>query len=103
MEITINTGVIIGIAGLISALAVIVGLIVSTIKQIEKWNAYEAKFSATNNEIQNLKKEQFLQIKTERAILDGLHQLGCNGQTTRAAKELDEYLLKVAHDIQPVV
>lgn len=103
MEIVVDANFIIGLAGLITALSVIVGLIVTTAKQIQKWNAYDQKIATTNSEIANLKKEQFLQIKTERAILDGLHQLGCNGQTTKAAKELDDYILKVAHDIDPKI
>lgn len=51
----------------------------------------------TEAKIQQLKTE--LQIQTEciRAILDGLHQLNCNGPVTEAREKLDDYLVNQAH------
>lgn len=103
MEFTVNANTIIGVASLLTALGVIIGLIVNVIKQLNKWNSYDKKINEVKTKVNNLQKEQYLQIKTERAILDGLHQLGCNGQTTHAAQELDDFLIKKAHEIEPDV
>lgn len=100
MEFVINQNTIIGLAGTITALLAIVGVIASVVRQFIKWNSYDKKIQAIDDRITGLQKEQYLQIKTERAILDGLHQLGCNGSTTSAAHELDDFLLKRAHDLE---
>lgn len=51
----------------------------------------------TEAKFQQMKTE--LQIQTEciRAILDGLHQLNCNGPVTEAKEKLDTYLVDQAH------
>ena len=103
MEIVVNANTIIGVAGLISAVGVIIGLVINTYKQIEKWNAYDTQIKDVGKEISALKTEQYLQIQTERAIIDGLHQLGCNGRTTEAAEKLDDYLARKSHDVETKV
>ena len=47
--------------------------------------------------VQEVKAEQYVIIECLKAILDGLHQQGCNGAVTKAIKELDEYLNERAH------
>lgn len=103
MEFVVNSNTIIGLAGLITAFGVIIGFIISIVKQFQKWNSYDKKIGDINTEIKDLKVEQYLQIETERAILDGLHQLKCNGEVTKAKKKLDDYVLKKAHDIEAKV
>lgn len=56
---------------------------------------YEAK-------MQELKIELFVQTECTRAILDGLHQLNCNGPVTKARELLDTYLSGSAHDIKDI-
>lgn len=53
---------------------------------------YEAK-------MQDVKIELFIQTECMRAVLEGLHQLKCNGPVTDARKLLDNYLSESAHDI----
>ena len=52
--------------------------------------------------MQELKIELFVQTECTRAILDGLHQLNCNGPVTRARELLDTYLSGSAHDIKDI-
>ena len=47
--------------------------------------------------VQEVKAEQYVIIDCIRAVLDGLHQQGCNGAVTEAIKDLDEYLNERAH------
>lgn len=59
-------------------------------KQDEIRTDFEAK-------VQEIKAEQYVIIDCLKAILDGLHQQGCNGAVTEAINGLDEYLNKRAH------
>ena len=52
--------------------------------------------------MQELKIELFVQTECMRAVLDGLHQLNCNGPVTQAKELLDTYLSGSAHDIKDV-
>lgn len=52
--------------------------------------------------MQELKIELFVQTECTRAILDGLHQLNCNGPVTKARELLDTYLSGSAHDIKDI-
>lgn len=47
--------------------------------------------------IQEVRAEQFIMIDCLRAVLDGLHQQGCNGRVTKAIETLDLYLNERAH------
>lgn len=48
--------------------------------------------------VQEVRAEQYVIIECLKAVLDGLHQQGCNGAVTEAIKELDKYLNEKAHD-----
>lgn len=52
--------------------------------------------------MQELKIELFVQTECMRAVLDGLHQLKCNGPVTQAKELLDTYLSGSAHDIKDI-
>lgn len=47
--------------------------------------------------VQEVRAEQYLMIDCLRAVLDGLHQQGCNGRVTKAIENLDLYLNERAH------
>jgi hypothetical protein len=50
-----------------------------------------------DGKVQEIKAEQFIMVECIRAILDGLHQQGCNGRVTEALNTLDNYLIERAH------
>lgn len=47
--------------------------------------------------VQEVKAEQYIIVECLRAVLDGLHQQGCNGKVSEAITTLDDYLLERAH------
>lgn len=98
MEVVINANTIIGIAGLVSAIGVLIGLIRNYFKQIDKWNGYDETITNIGSDIQTLRDEQYVQTKVLQATLDGLKQLGCNGKVTDAKNELDEYINRLSHN-----
>ncbi|MBQ0112690.1 MAG: hypothetical protein KBT03_06140 [Bacteroidales bacterium] len=89
-EFTINADTIIGFVALIGALGVIIGLVKNYIHQIDKWNNYDAQ-------INDIKNEQKMQTRVLLAVLDGLHQQGCNGDVTKATNELTDWLNQQSH------
>ena len=50
-----------------------------------------------DGKVQDLKAEQLIIVECLRAILDGLHQQGCNGRVSDALNTLDDYLVERAH------
>lgn len=51
-----------------------------------------------DGKVQEIKAEQFIIVECLRAVLDGLHQQGCNGKVTEALNTLDSYMVKRAHE-----
>lgn len=96
-EITLNINAIIGLAGLCTALTVLCGVVRNTTKQLDKWNGYDEQINTINDSIKALQSEQYIQIEVLRAVLDGLHQLHCNGKVTEASNKLDGYINAKAH------
>lgn len=47
----------------------------------------------TEAKIQELKSDMLILTECMRAVLDGLHQLNCNGRVTEASEKLDSYLI----------
>ena len=47
----------------------------------------------TENRIKEVKSDVLLLTECMRAVLDGLHQLNCNGKVTEASEKLDSYLV----------
>lgn len=99
-EITLNVNAIIGLAGLLTALTVLFGFIHNTTKQIDKWNGYDKTIKKINKSMAKLRNEQYVQITTLYAVLDGLKQLNCNGKVTEAKNELDTYIAKLAYSFE---
>lgn len=92
MSATLDANLIISAASLITAIGVILGCIKAYFKQTDKWNGYDTQIKGIEDQIQGLRDEQLMQTHVLWATLDGLHQLGCNGEVTKASNELKEYL-----------
>ena len=78
------------IAGLITALGVIFGLIFA----IYKWYLKQEK---QDKDIKIIKEEQFLLTQGVLACLKGLQEQGCDGPVTIVIKQLETHINKQAH------
>lgn len=80
------------------------GVIVTMIITIVKWFARQAKqdedISGIRQEQREFKDEQCVISYALLACLDGLKQLGANGNVTEAHNKLEKHLNKRAHDIE---
>ena len=50
-----------------------------------------------DGKVQEIKAEQFIIVECLRAVLDGLHQQGCNGKVSEAIKLLDGHIVEKAY------
>jgi F0F1-type ATP synthase membrane subunit b/b' len=50
-----------------------------------------------DGKVQEIKAEQYIIVECLRAVLDGLHQQGCNGKVSEALETLDSYMCERAH------
>ena len=89
MYITLQT--MITIAGVITALGVIMGAI------IRVYNLIVAQ-ERQDMEIKEIKEEQKIMVEAQLACLKGLQEQGCNGPVTEGIAMLEEYLNKKAHE-----
>lgn len=87
----IDTNTIITAASLITALVVIF----SAIFAIYRWYL---KQNHQDKEIKSIKKEQCVICYGLLACLDGLKQLGANGNVTDAYNEMEKHINKQAHE-----
>jgi len=78
------------VAGVITALGVIFGLIFA----IYKWYLKQEK---QDTDIKAIKEEQFLLTQGVLACLKGLKEQGCDGPVTTAIKQLETHINKQAH------
>ena len=53
--------------------------------------------SDTEAKIQEVRAELYILTECMQGVLDGLHQLNCNGKVTEASEKLDAYLNERAH------
>lgn len=88
----IDSNTIISIAALLGAVLAIGGVLLSVLRWIERQNRQDADIKA-------MKEEQALITETLFSVLDGLKQLGCNGNVTSAHDKLREHLNKSAHEV----
>lgn len=92
---------IIKLAGIITALSVIFGVIIGGYKMYDKLidNNKELERRVTELEKQNqsINKESVLIIYALGACLNGLHQQGCNGEVTEAMNKISKYINNAAH------
>ena len=78
------------VAGVITALGVIFGLIFA----VYKWYLKQEK---QDTDIKAIKEEQFLLTQGVLACLRGLKEQGCDGPVTTAIKQLETHINKQAH------
>ena len=78
------------VAGVITALGVILGVIFA----VYKWYLKQEK---QDKDIKAIKEEQFLLTQGVLACLKGLQEQGCDGPVTIAIKQLENHINKQAH------
>ena len=103
MEWIESTGHLLGvIAGIISAIALVCGIIYAFVRWLLKQN----KQSVDIEELRKHHEDDQTKVKDELCVisyallatLDGLKQLNCNGEVTKAYMMLQKHLNKSAHD-----
>ena len=82
--------IITAVAGVITALGVIFGVIFA----IYKWYLKQEK---QDKDIQAIKEEQTILTQGVLACLKGLQEQGCDGPVTIAIKQLENHINKQAH------
>ena len=87
----VDADAIIKAAALLAAISTIGALFYKSFKWMEQQKQQEAEISA-------IKKEQCLLCYCMLATLDGLKQLGANGNVTDAYQKLEKHLNKSAHE-----
>ena len=87
----VDADTIIKFAALIGALSAIGALLYKMFKWMEQQKQQETEIAA-------IKKEQCLICFCMLATLDGLKQLGANGNVTEAYQKLEKHLNKTAHE-----
>lgn len=96
---------IVSIIGAIAALITGIGTIIAVPKAIinkrdkrrEKERLAMEKDQKQDADIQRLKEENSLIVYGLSACLDGLQQLGCNHDVTKAKDKIDKYINQQAH------
>ena len=78
------------VAGVITALGVIFGVLFA----VYKWYLKQEK---QDQDIKAIKEEQFLLTQGVLACLKGLQEQGCDGPVTSAIKQLETHINKQAH------
>ncbi|MBQ7292575.1 MAG: branched-chain amino acid ABC transporter permease [Clostridia bacterium] len=78
------------VAGVITALGVIFGVLFA----VYKWYLKQEK---QDKDIKSIKEEQFLLTQGVLACLKGLQEQGCDGPVTSAIKQLETHINKQAH------
>lgn len=87
---TLTYDVLIKTAGFILSVSALVTLVWHVFKKLDVINS-------TKSEIDGIKKEQQMLCYGIIACLDGLLQLGANGNVTKALKELEKHINIKAH------
>lgn len=67
-------------------------------KLLSKIDDVERRNKEVDKKLKDMESEQCMQTYVLEAVLDGLHQLGCNGKTTEASEKLSEFINKKAHN-----
>ena len=87
----INADFIVRLATIIGAFATVGTMLYKSFRWMEQQKLQEI-------EIENIKKEQCIMCYGLLATLDGLKQLGANGNVSDAYQKLEKHLNKTAHD-----
>lgn len=70
----------------------------SKLAEVEK--KIDENHSETEAKLQQIGADMCMHTMVLNAVLDGLIQLNCNGNVTKAKHDLDEYMVKQAYDIK---
>lgn len=89
-SILVALGIVVAIAGGISAIVTLWKYATGAHDRVQKWDEYD-------KQIKDIKEEQEVLTACMVGVLDGLHQLKCNGKVTETSNMLSEYLVKKAH------
>ena len=87
----VDAGTVLELAALIGALGTLGALLYKVFRWVERQKVQDA-------EIEAIKKEQCVMCYGLLATLDGLKQLGANGNVTDAHEKLEKHLNQSAHD-----
>ena len=85
------TTTILGAAAIVTAITVICAAVVKIV-------GWYLKQKRQDTEIAHIKSEMTVICFGVRACLDGLKQMGCNGNVSKAKEELDKHLNQAAHE-----
>lgn len=111
ISVELNAQTIITAAALIAAVIAIYKYITSVHDRAQKWDeqenaiaevrqSFEESLIEQNAKMQQIQAEQYMQTMVLEAVLDGLHQLKCNGKVTDASNLLHEHMNKQAHGVE---
>lgn len=95
MYVTSQT--IIEVAAIITAIMTIGGVIVAAAKWFFKQHKQDEDIAEIKENMSEIKSEQYVMNRVLLACLDGLMELGCDGNVTKAHDELGEHLNRMAH------
>ena len=70
----------------------------SKLAEVEK--KIDENHADTEAKLQQIGADMYMHTMVLNAVLDGLIQLNCNGNVTKAKHDLDEYMAKQAYDIK---
>ena len=97
MTITLDT--IIKIGAVIAALGTICTVAIAVIRWFARQEKQDEDITGIRDEQREMKEEQCVMSYALLACLDGLKQLGANGNVTDAHNKLEKHLNKKAHDV----
>lgn len=90
---------IVTVAGIITAIGVIMGAFWKIHQILSKFEKLQDHNDVVDKKLKDMEAEQCMQTYVLEAVLDGLHQLGCNGKTTEASNKLSKFINKRAHNL----
>lgn len=67
-------------------------------KLLELDQTIELNHADTESKLQQVRSELLILTDCMAAVLDGLHQQGCNGKVTEASERLQQYMRDRAHE-----
>lgn len=95
----VDIDVIIKFGALLGVLCTCAGLLYKGFRWIDKQKLQDTEIAGLKRELEDIKKENCAIVYGLLAALDGLMQLGANGNVTHAHTELEKHINKQAHNI----
>ena len=97
-EATVSADLIIKVAAIVTAVGVILGAFWKIHQILSKFEKLQTHNDDVDKKLKEMEAEQCMQTYVLEAVLDGLHQLGCNGKTTEASNKLSKFINQKAHN-----